>query len=59
MSEWENFKSVLKGPKGDVAVLLITFFLTVLIDLTIAIEVGIVLASFLFMRNMIKTSEVS
>ena len=59
MSEWENFKSVLKGPKGDVAVLLITFFLTVLIDLTVAIEVGIVLAAFLFMRNMIKTSEVS
>lgn len=59
MSEWKNFKSILKGPKGDVAVLLITFFLTVLIDLTIAIEVGIVLAAFLFMRNMIKSSDVS
>ena len=59
MSEWQNFRSVLKGPKGDVAVLLITFFLTVLIDLTVAIEVGIVLAAFLFMRNMIKSSEVS
>lgn len=59
MSEWKNFRSILKGPRGDVAVLLITFFLTVLIDLTVAIEVGIVLAAFLFMRNMIKFSEVN
>ena len=59
MSEWKNFRSVLKGPKGDVAVLLITFFLTVLIDLTVAIEIGMVLAVFLFMRNMIKFSDVS
>jgi SulP family sulfate permease len=59
MSEWKNFRSILKGPKGDVLVLLITFFLTVLIDLTVAIEVGIVLAAFLFMRNMIKFSGVS
>lgn len=59
MSEWRNFRSVLKGPKGDVAVLLITFFLTVLIDLTVAIEIGMVLAVFLFMRNMIKFSDVS
>src|SRR6185312_7512626 len=59
MSEWKNFKSILKGPKGDVLVLLITFFLTVLIDLTVAIEVGIILAAFLFMRNMIKFSGVS
>jgi SulP family sulfate permease len=59
MSEWKNFRSILKGPRGDVLVLLITFFLTVLIDLTVAIEVGIVLAAFLFMRNMIRFSEVS
>lgn len=59
MSEWKNFRSILKGPKGDVAVLLITFFLTVLIDLTVAIEIGMVLAVFLFMRNMIKFSDVS
>jgi SulP family sulfate permease len=59
MSEWKNFRAVLKGPKGDVAVLLITFFLTVLIDLTVAIEIGMVLAVFLFMRNMIKFSDVS
>ena len=59
MSEWKNFRSILKGPRGDVAVLLITFFLTVLIDLTVAIEIGMVLAAFLFMRNMIKFSEVN
>lgn len=58
MSEWKNFRSILKGPKGDVLVLLITFLLTVLVDLTVAIEVGIVLAAFLFTRNMIKFSGV-
>lgn len=59
MSEWRNFKSILKGPKGDVAVLLITFILTVLVDLTVAIEIGMVLAVFLFMRKMIQFSGVS
>lgn len=59
MSEWESFLSVFKGPKSDVIILLTTFFLTVLIDLTVAIEIGMVLAAFLFMRNMIQSSEVS
>lgn len=59
MSEWENFIAILKGSKSDVAVLLTTFFLTVFIDLTIAIEIGMVLAAFLFMRNMIKFSDVA
>lgn len=59
MSEWKSFLSVTKGPRGDVAVLLTTFFLTVLIDLTVAIEIGMVLAVFLFMRKMIKFSGVS
>ena len=59
MSEWQHFLSVLKGPKSDMAILLTTFLLTVLVDLTVAIEIGMVLASFLFMRNMIKFSEVS
>jgi SulP family sulfate permease len=59
MSEWENFISVMKGPRSDVAVLLTTFFLTVIIDLTVAIEIGMVLAAFLFMRKMIKFSNVS
>jgi SulP family sulfate permease len=59
MSEWQHFLSVLKGPKSDMAILLTTFLLTVLVDLTVAIEIGMVLASFLFMRNMIKFSEVN
>lgn len=59
MSEWENFLSVLKGPRSDSAVLITTFLLTVIVDLTVAIEIGMVLAVFLFMRNMIKVSEVS
>jgi sulfate permease, SulP family len=52
MSEWRSFRAELRSPRGDVAVLLVTFFLTVLFDLTIAIEVGMVLAAFLFMRRM-------
>ena len=59
MSEWESFVSVLKGPRSDVAVLLTTFLLTVLVDLTVAIEIGMMLAVFLFMRKMIKFSDVS
>jgi len=59
MSEWESFTAVMKGPRSDVAVLLVTFFLTVLIDLTVAIEIGMVLAAFLFMRKMIQFSDVS
>jgi sulfate permease, SulP family len=56
MSEWRSFVSILKGPKNDVAILLTTFFLTVIVDLTTAIEVGMILAAFLFMRSMIRTS---
>lgn len=59
MSEWKSFRSVLRGPKSDIAVLLTTFLLTVLVDLTVALEIGMVLAAFLFMRNMIKFSDVS
>ncbi|NII27828.1 STAS domain-containing protein [Pseudoflavitalea sp. X16] len=59
MSEWHSFRAVLKGSRSDIAVLLTTFLLTVLIDLTVAIEIGIVLAAFLFMRKMIQTSGVN
>ena len=52
MSEWRSFVRVLKSPKSDVSVLLITFFLTVVFDLTIAIEVGMVMSAFLFMHRM-------
>ncbi len=52
MSEWRKFAALLKTPKGDMAVLLITFFLTVLIDLVVAIEIGMVMAAFVFMKRM-------
>ncbi len=59
MSEWRTFRSLLKNPKSDVIVLLITFFLTVIFDLTIAIEVGLLIAMFLFMRRVAETTHVS
>src|SRR5690606_16878436 len=49
MSEWRIFVKLFRGPKSDVFVLLTTFLLTVLIDLTVAIQVGVVLAAILFM----------
>ncbi len=52
MSEWRTFRTELRAPKSDVAVLLTTFSLTVLVDLTVAIAVGMVLAAFLFIRRM-------
>jgi sulfate permease, SulP family len=59
MSEYETFFNIAKGSRSDAAVLITTFLLTVLFDLTLAIEVGMVLAVFLFMRRMIKISNVS
>ena len=59
MSGWRTFKALLKNPKSDVSVLLITFFLTVIFDLTIAIEWGLVLACVLFMRRVMETTEIS
>ena len=58
MSEWRTFKYLLKGNKMDVSVLLITFFLTVVIDLTVAIEVGLVLAIILFVKRISETSSI-
>lgn len=52
MSEWREFSHLLKSPRGDVAVLLATFLLTVFIELTVAIQVGILLAAFLFLQKM-------
>src|SRR5450755_92119 len=59
MSEWRTFLAELRSPKSDVAVLLTTFFLTVLVDLTVAIEVGMVLAASLFIRRMASVTNVS
>jgi SulP family sulfate permease len=59
MSEWRTFLTELRSPKSDVAVLLTTFLLTVLVDLTVAIEVGMILAAFLFIRRMASVTNVS
>lgn len=59
MSGWRVFKGLLKNPKSDVTVLLITFFLTVIFDLTVAIEVGLVIACVLFMKRVMETTEIS
>lgn len=59
MSEWKNFIAIAKGPRGDAAVLIVTFLLTVIIDLTVAIEIGMILSAFLFMRKMTQFSNVN
>lgn len=59
MSGWRTFRQLLKNPKSDISVLLITFFLTVIFDLTVAIEVGLMLACLLCMRRMAETTQVS
>ena len=58
MSGWRSFISILKNPKSDVIVLWVTFLLTVIFDLTIAIEVGLLCACLLFMRRMAETTDV-
>ncbi len=59
MAEWRSFRAMIRGPKSDMLVLITTFTLTVLIDLSVAIQVGMVLASFLFMRRMSMVSQVT
>ncbi len=58
MSEWRSFKYLLKGERSDIIVLLITFFLTVLMDLNIAIEVGLLMAVLLFVRRVTNSSKI-
>ncbi len=59
MSEWRRFAAELSAPRSDVVVMLATFFLTVLVDLTVALEVGMVAAAFLFMKRMAEVTNVS
>ncbi|MCF0197136.1 MAG: sodium-independent anion transporter, partial [Bacteroidaceae bacterium] len=59
MSGWRTVKGLMRNPKSDVAVLWTTFLLTVIFDLTIAIEVGLILASVLFMKRIMETTEIS
>lgn len=58
MCGWRSFVMLLKNPKSDITVLVITFLLTIIFDLTIAIEVGLVIACLLFMRRMAETTDV-
>lgn len=57
MSEWHLFIKLFRSPKSDVAIMLNSFLLTVLVDLTIAIQVGVVLSAFLFMRRMAEVTQ--
>ena len=59
MSDWRTFKALLKSPKSDVAVLISTFLLTVIFNLTIAIEVGLLLAVLLFLRRISETTNIA
>lgn len=59
MSEFDRIKHLMRAPPGDKLVLLLTFFLTVTVDLTVAIQVGVVLAAILFMHRMSQTVEMS
>ncbi|MDP3462786.1 MAG: SulP family inorganic anion transporter [Bacteroidales bacterium] len=58
MSEWRSFKNLFQNSKSDVAVLLTTFLLTVMIDLTVAIQFGLLLAVLLFLKRVIETSDI-
>ncbi len=59
MSEWRTFRSLMKTTKSDISVLLTTFFLTVIFDLTVAIEIGLILAVIMFVRRVSETSSIS
>lgn len=58
MCGWRSFAALMKNPKSDVSVLLITFLLTIIFDLTVAIEVGLIIACLLFMKRMSETTDV-
>jgi len=59
MSEWHSFVKTLRSPRSDVAVMVVTFALTVLVDLTVAIQVGVILSAMLFIRRMAEVSHVT
>lgn len=58
MSGWRTFMQLFKNPKSDVIVLMMTFLLTVIFDLTIAIEVGLLVACLLFMKRMAESTQI-
>ncbi len=58
MSGWRTIIGIFHAPKSDISVLLVTFFLTVIFDLTIAIEIGLLLAVVLFLRRVMENTEI-
>lgn len=58
MSGWRTIVGIFRAPKSDISVLLVTFFLTVIFDLTIAIEIGLLLAMVLFLRRVTENTEI-
>ena len=58
MSEWREFRAILKGPKTEILVLLTTFFITVFVDLVVAVQLGLALSFFLFIKKMSEVSEI-
>jgi hypothetical protein len=58
MSEWRSFAGLLRAPKSDIFVLIVTFALTVFVDLTVAVQVGVVASSLLFMRRMAEVTNI-
>ncbi|MEI6732285.1 MAG: SulP family inorganic anion transporter, partial [archaeon] len=58
MSERDHFRNLFKAPKSDIVVLLLTFGLTVFVDLTVAVGIGLVMASFLFMKRMSEVTNI-
>ena len=59
MSEWHSFVQTFRAPRSDIAVMLVTFALTVIVDLTVAIQVGVILSAMLFIRRMAEVSHVT
>ncbi len=58
MGEWSTFKSLLKAPKSDVVILLLTFVFTIVFDLVVAIEIGMVVAMFLWIKRLAETTDI-
>lgn len=59
MSEWHSFVKILRSPRSDVTVMVVTFLLTVVIDLTVAIQIGVILSAMFFIRRMAQVSQVN
>jgi SulP family sulfate permease len=59
MSEWHSFVKTFKSPRSDIAIMVVTFALTVVVDLTVAIQVGVILSAMLFIRRMAEVSHVT